>query len=200
MLCTIYKEAIKKMNCEVSKIRVIQLDDGQFKAAIDVSVYPYSFSGDVAATKVAANSKLLFSVIKYVNIGLGQAIIDLNYSVRQCQDNFINCFNHEMNGIWRCGEKMQSLLSTCQDLFAKNTNEFTDKISGSACTMVVSLIQIFASQLLDVKVKFEDAWVRFMNLKVFHHNHISNMTFFCTILLFSLFFCIAQQTPRLSCC
>lgn len=124
-MCPTYKEVVQKMNCEVSKIHIIQLCYGQLRTVIDVLVYPYSFSTDVAATKVAGNSKLLYFVIKYVNIVLGQTIVDLNYSVSQHQDNVINRFDHRTNGIWRCGEKMQSLFPTCQDLLAKNTNEFT---------------------------------------------------------------------------
>jgi hypothetical protein len=74
--------AICKFNGKVSSIRLVKVENGGFKATVNVSAEPYMFWGPSAPTELAATAKLQFTVIKYVNTCLGYAIFDLHYSLR----------------------------------------------------------------------------------------------------------------------
>lgn len=156
------------MNCTASAIRFVELEDGQFKATVDVSVEPFNFVGDADVTRIGAKSKLLFAVIKHVNVQLGIPVIDLHFPVWQHQDRFMRRFDQKMTGIWRCGERIHRMKVLTHEVFGRVTSQTVMKLSSdSACSeVVVRAIEDVAATLLNLQAQFDSVWVRFMDLRV----------------------------------
>lgn len=166
-LRTIYDQAIKKFNCDVSIIRFVQLEDGKFKATIDVSAYPHEFWGPSATTKVVAKAKLLYTVIKYVNEQMGCPVIDLHYGVRKHQDTFIRRFDHKMDGIFRYAERLKRMMDSTGQAFARHTADLTVQMSSNVCSDVVyERIEELSGKLLAAKTTFDASWTQLLELKV----------------------------------
>jgi hypothetical protein len=146
----------------------VQSEDGQYRGTIDLSGAPHKIWGPPDPAKIVAKAKLIYTVIKYVNEKMGCPIIDMHYVVRQHQEAFIRRFDHKMDGIWRCGERLKRLMDSTGDIFAKGTAELTPKMSDNACSdTVLKYIQVFSSKLRHSKGSFDAAWHRLMELKVY---------------------------------
>lgn len=167
VLRSVYNEAIRKLNCDEGNIGIISVDDGQYRASLDVSVEPFRFVGARAPTIVAAKAKLLFTVIKHVNKVLGYSIIDVNYPVRQHQERYMQFFNNKMHGIWRCGQRMQRLIRSSEQQLSLNKVVLNAFAGQHGCTRVVAdCVNTFVSKLDTAKHSFDGLWFQFLNCKV----------------------------------
>lgn len=195
VLRSIYDEAIGKMESEVSEVRVVQLQNGEYQGSIEISAHPHLFVGDSGCTKISAKSKILYSAIKHVNQTLGCGIIDLNCSILHHEENFISQLDQKIHGVWRCGQKLERLLLTSEDALLKNINHVTDNIRANECTMyVATTIASSASELARLKSKFYEAWSVFMN------NLVRNVHELIVHLVHVLMHNIINSLANLSCC
>lgn len=155
LLCTLYDEAVGKIESEVSEVTAEQLGTDKYQAIIDLLDYPYHIVGQCASSVRSAKSKVLFAALKYANQTLGYPIMDLNYTVLQHEEDMIAGYEQKMRAIWRCGQELERLLLSFDDLVAKNCHHVYGKVRPNESTMILFMtLDSVVSKVAKIKSSF----------------------------------------------
>lgn len=167
VLRCVMKQASRKFGWELSDIRVTQMDDGQYRASIDTSGSPMSFTGEASASIVGAKAKLMYAAVSYVSCEMHTLILDLNYPLLRFQNKFIATFDQKMQKISCSGFGLRNLLIRCRELFDTCYAEVQENLSANPCNSYPrEVLQIFGRELADTEVRFMSLWNGFLDHKV----------------------------------
>lgn len=129
-LCIIFNEAVRKINGYVREVQIESIPKGGFRAHVGMTTPPYVIYGEPAPTELAARAKAYYAVIKHVNTMLGYLIFDLNHTLTLHQSLQIQRFDHKMNNIHRCGEKLRAMMYKCHEVYVSSFEDLLCKLDA----------------------------------------------------------------------
>lgn len=167
VLQLLFDTCVKKMHADASAIDIIQLNETSYQACIHVSFEPNQFIGEAAPNCTAAKAKLLYKVLRHIDVVLGFDIIDVNHSSRQHINNQIERFDGKMEAIWQCGRQLEDLAKSCQaDFNNKRSFVITTDSPNASEKWVLHTLNTCANRLEKAMSKLQFGMINFIPLKV----------------------------------
>lgn len=154
------------MHADASVIDIIQLNEASYQACIRVSFEPNQFIGEAAPNSTAAKAKVLYTVLRHIDVVLGFHIIDVNHSARQ-HINQTERFDGKMEVIWQCGRQIEELGRSCQADFNNKRPFVIPRDSPNASEkLVLHTLNTCANRLEKAMSKLQFGMINFIKLKV----------------------------------